>query len=99
MLNNFIDNKYQKFKEDIYNVSFIINGNILCDDIHAIILSLINDFITIAQHGILRNIEITQHYVYQNKQEKELQNCEMVLRYNSISSDSSDGSLRFYAKY
>jgi len=99
MLNNFTDDKYQKFKEDIYNISFIIDDTVLCDDIHAIILSLINDFVTIAQQKILHTIEIAQHYVYPKKQENGIQNCEIVLCFDIISNNYSDGSLRFYAKY
>lgn len=96
MRNNFSDTKYENFKENIYNTSFIVDDHILGDDFHSIILSLIDDFIFIAEHRTIHNLEIAQHYVCNSVV---AQNCEIILRYSLISSDLSNGSLKFFIKY
>lgn len=96
MQNNFSDAKYEIFKENMYNTSFIVGDHILGDDFHSIILSLIDDFIFIAERRTIHNLELAQHYVCNAVV---AQNCEIILRYSVISSDSSNGSLKFFIKY
>ena len=86
MSNNFANDKYQQFKTDICDMIFVIDNDILGDDMRAIILSLLNNFLSIMANVSIHNIELSQFYVIGTN--KQYDNCEILLRYNIISSDS-----------
>jgi hypothetical protein len=92
MINNFSNDKYQQLILDLSNIVFIIDNHIVGDDIHSIILLLINNFLTIIQIGFINNIELSQYYAYNDK------NCEIILRYEIIASNTSYGSIKFYTR-
>lgn len=68
---------------DLSNIIFISGNNILGDAEHAVILSLINDFIKIKSLDIIHNIELSEFFATNNLDTTDITNCEFVLRYHN----------------
>lgn len=71
---------------EFFNLYFVVNDDILDDEIYTIILSLIEEFCKIISNGLRHNIELSQYYamennVINNKNMTRCENCEVVLRY------------------
>lgn len=67
-------------------LSFVVDDKVLGDDIHAIILSLVEEFNKIAECDLKHNLELSQYYAvskslmdYQGL--SQCDNCEIVLKY------------------
>lgn len=74
------------FIDHLSNLSFVIGDNVLGDDVHAVILSLIEEFNRIATIDLKHNLELSQYYaVGSGLTNKEgilvCENCEIVLKY------------------
>ena len=74
------------FVNNLSNLSFVLNDNVLGDDAHAVILSLIDEFNKIAAIELKHNLELSQYYDISNSlTTKEgvlvCNNCEIVLKY------------------
>jgi hypothetical protein len=74
------------FINELSNLSFVIGDNILGDDVHAIILSLMEEFNKIAAMDLKHNLELSQYYIVEknlmnHESLSQCDNCEIVLRY------------------
>ncbi|XWV25932.1 hypothetical protein QJ857_gp1148 [Tupanvirus soda lake] len=87
------------FIEQLSNLSFVVGDNVLGDDVHAVILSLVEEFNRIAATDLKHNLELSQYYaVGKGLTNKEgvlvCENCEIVLKYVDTTVCISNGRVR-----
>jgi hypothetical protein len=80
------------FVEQLSNLAFVVDNNILGDDAHAIILSLIEEFNRIAAIELKHNIELSQYYA--PTEGIICENCEIVLKYVDTTVCITNGRVR-----
>ena len=73
------------FVKELSKLSFVVNGTVLGDDIHAIIMSLVEEFNSIAENDLKHNLELSQFYSVEKNilggETQQYDNCEIVLKY------------------
>ncbi|XWV24689.1 hypothetical protein QJ856_gp1094 [Tupanvirus deep ocean] len=87
------------FIEQLSNLSFVVGDNVLGDDVHAVILSLVEEFNRIAATDLKHNLELSQYYaVGKGLTNKEgilvCENCEIVLKYVDTTVCITNGRVR-----
>jgi len=75
-----------EFLKELSKLSFVVGDNVLGDDTHAVILSLVDEFNRIAATDLKHNLELSQYYAVgkglMNKEGSvQCENCEIVLKY------------------
>lgn len=75
------------FANNLSNLAFVVDNNVLGDDAHAVITSLIEEFNKIATLDLKHNPEISQYYSVGNGLADKngtliCENCEIVLKYS-----------------
>ena len=74
------------FNKKLCDLIYVVDDCILGDDIHGIILSLIDEFNKLSINNIRHNLEISQYYAINKEYMKKeglnkCENCEIVLKY------------------
>ena len=89
------------FVNELSNLSFVVGNNILGDDVHAVILSLVEEFNRIAINNLKHNLELSQYYAVGKGLMAEsgmiyCENCEIVLKYIDTTVCLSQGRARLH---
>lgn len=90
-------------KKNLSNLYFIVNDNILSDDIYDVFLSLLDEFDRITENGLIHNLELSQYYainqgIKEINGKNECENCELVLRYNNNTVCITNGHIELIKK-
>lgn len=87
------------FVDELSNLAFVIGDQVLGDDVHAVILSLIEEFNRVAANDLKHNLELSQYYavgkgLMNRGGVVQCDNCELVLKYTDISICLINGRVR-----
>lgn len=75
-----------RFINELANFVFVVGSNVVGGDIHALIVSLLEDFNRIRSYDLKSNLELSQYYAVKRELMTgegmiECENCEIVLKY------------------
>ena len=87
------------FAEQLSNLSFVVDDNILGDDARAVILSLVEEFNRISGTELRHNLELSQYFAFgKGLTDKDgsivCENCEIVLRHVDTTVCITNGHIR-----